>query len=323
MKIEPGRLAGWRSTGIGRLGSGRRIRPQRGDLRAERGDRCRRHRRRRAEPERPARSRRVGHRRDEGSRRPLHQDRRHRRRGPLRRARSSAGELSGLGPRLWPRRLRQDHQRAGRDAEPHREDRAERARRGAVLSGRLLVLDDGDSRERRVRSRQDLPRQRHARSLSRHHQEQRLRRLPSDRPALHPHDPGEVPARAGRRAFRRVAPSHSVRASRRADDRPCRGSPRRRAVQIFRRVDGTCRQGRIPLAEAAAAARCGAQHRRHAARLDEREAVPARPDRQRPPRSDGQRLWPAVRFAGIQLEQHPDPRPDQEHDRALPRACAR
>ena len=43
------------------------------------------------------------------------------------------------------------------------------------------------------------------------------------------------------------------------------------------------RQGRAAARQAAAAAGRRAQHRRHAARLDEREAVPARPDLERPP----------------------------------------
>ena len=193
-EIEPGRFAGWRSTGIGRA----RLRPA--DTPSTRRPRDRASR---SMPTtsaawctNPSGQPEAGVwviAETQGSRRPLHQDRRHRRSGPLRRARSAAGELSGLGARLRPRRFRQDHQRAGRDAEPHREDRAERARGRAVLSGRLLVFDDEDPGQGRVRPRQDLPRERHAGSLSRHHQEQWLRRLPSDRPARDPHHPREVP----------------------------------------------------------------------------------------------------------------------------------
>ena len=61
--------------------------------------------------------------------------------------------------------------------------------------------------------------------------------------------------------------------------------PGRRVVRQLRRLDRSHRQGRAAVRQAAAAAGRRAQHRRHAARLDEREAVPARPDRQRSPLS--------------------------------------
>ena len=51
---------------------------------------------------------------------PLHQERRHRRPGPLRRARPAEGELHGLGARLRPGRQRQDDdaRRAGSSTSP-------------------------------------------------------------------------------------------------------------------------------------------------------------------------------------------------------------
>ena len=70
-----------------------------------------------------------------------------------------------------------------------------------------------------------------------------------------------------------------------ADDARAADEPGRHVVRQLRRLDGSHRQGRAAVCQAAAAARRRAQHRRHAARLDEREAVPARPDRQRSPLS--------------------------------------
>ena len=56
---------------------------------------------------------------------------------------------------------------------------------------------------------------------------------------------------------------------------------RRRVVRELRRLDRSHREGRAAARQAAAAAGRRAQHRRHAARLDEREAVPARSDLER------------------------------------------
>ena len=78
-----------------------------------------------------------------------------------------------------------------------------------------------------------------------------------------------------------------------ADDRPAERT-RRGGVRQLRRLDRPHRQGRAAVRQAAAAAGRRAQHRRHAARLDERQAVPARPDRQRPALSHGERLRPAL-----------------------------
>ena len=63
-------------------------------------------------PEGPG-GRRLGDRRDARPAGPLHQERRHRRPRPLRRARSAAGELPGVGARLRPGRQRQDDGQAG------------------------------------------------------------------------------------------------------------------------------------------------------------------------------------------------------------------
>ena len=71
------------------------------------GDRQRRHRRGRHRAERSG-SGRLGDRRDARSAGALHQERRHRRPGPLRGARPAEGQLHGVGARLRPGRQRQD-----------------------------------------------------------------------------------------------------------------------------------------------------------------------------------------------------------------------
>ena len=113
-------------------------------------------------------------------------------------------------------------------------------------------------------------------------EEHRLHRLPSARPAVHAHHP----AGARHVRHRRLTPGGGAcsRASRAADARTA-DQPGRAVVRQLRRLDRSHRQGRAAVCQAAAAARRRAQHRRHAARLDEREAVPARSDRQRPPLS--------------------------------------
>ncbi len=68
--------------------------------------------------------------------------RRHRRPGPLPRARSSPRELRRVGARLRPGRFAEGEGDAGRAPGPHRGAGAERARGRAVLPGDVLVLDD-------------------------------------------------------------------------------------------------------------------------------------------------------------------------------------
>jgi hypothetical protein len=92
-------------------------------------------------------SRRVGDRGDIRSAGALHQDRRHGRSGPLRHSRPAQGQLRRVGTRLRTCRLaegahgsRQARQSDGRAG-------AKRRGSGAILSGRLLVLDAEDSRQ--------------------------------------------------------------------------------------------------------------------------------------------------------------------------------
>ena len=111
--------------------------------------------------------------------------------------------------------------------------------------------------------------------LAQRHEEQRLRRLPPARPALDAHDPRV--ARHVRVGRRRVAPARAVRPGRRDDVRPADGL----GGASFKYLgDWTERvaKGELPHAKPHAAAGRRAQHRRHAARLDEREAISARPD---------------------------------------------
>ena len=90
---------------------------------------------------------------------------------------------------------------------------------------------------------------------------------------------------------------HPVRAVRRADGEHPGRPARRRADQVFRRLDRPHRQGRTAEDQADAAARRRAQRRRHHLGLGRREEVPARPDRVGPAQPDGQRLRPALRLS--------------------------
>ena len=73
-------------------------------------------------------------------------------------------------------------------------------------------------------------------------EQRRLHRLPPARPGIDAHDPGSVRRiqvrRGGLGAPRRVRPD------RRDDDQPACRTARRRAVQVFRRLDRPHRQGR-------------------------------------------------------------------------------
>ena len=67
---------------------------------------------------------------------------------------------------------------------------AERSRGGQILSGDLLVFDDEDPGRQPVRQEgRRHPGQGQAERLAQPDEEQRLRRLPSARPAVHAHDP--------------------------------------------------------------------------------------------------------------------------------------
>ena len=122
-------------------------------------------------------------------------------------------------------------------------------------------------------------------------EEHRLHRLPSARPAVH--------ADHSRRRSARSPPAPTPGGG--ACSRARRGSMMfgqltglgDAAVRQLRRLDRSHREGRAAVRQAAAAAGRRAQHRRHAARLDEREAVPPRSDLERSPLS--RRSTPTVR----------------------------
>ena len=224
--------------------------------------------------------------------------------------RSAESQLRRLGARLRPRRFAEGEERARQAAQSDRGARAERGGRREVLSGDLLVLDDEDPGRGGLRQ-QGRAAEHQDHRLSQRHEEQRLRRLPPARPALDPHDP-EVPHGRGQDARRSLGAPHPVRAGRREHGQPRRRPARRRAVQVSRRLDRARGEGRVAVCQADAAAGRRAQHRRHAARLAQRQAVSARPDRQRPALSDRQRLRAGVRAVRARLQRHADPRSGEE-----------
>ena len=106
---------------------------------------------------------------------------------------------------------------------------------------------------RPVRRQERHSREDHPGRVAHHDQEPGLRRLPSARPAVDAHDPGGVRrVQVGRR---RLGAPRAVGPGRAADGQPARRPSRRRAVQVFRRLDRPRRQGRAAARQAAAAAR--------------------------------------------------------------------
>ena len=88
----------------------------------------------------------------------------------------------------------------------------------------------------------------------------------------------------------------SLRADRRVHDEPACRTARRRAVQVFRRMDRPRRQGRAAEEQAAAAAGRRAQHRRHVMGVGHGKDLYPRPDLLGPALSDRQCLRSALRF---------------------------
>ena len=174
------------------------------------------HYRRRGPRRRGDRTERAGSRRlgDRGDHRPadqIRQDRRHRRPGPLRAARTAEGELQRVGARLWPGGFAEGAERARQDRQPHGGGGAECGGGGGVLSGDLLVFDAENPGQEPV-PRHRSGRQRHGAggeepgSMARQRQDQQLPRLSPDGQQIHAHDsggvrgPGRTPSRPGRGA---------------------------------------------------------------------------------------------------------------------------
>ena len=190
--------------------------------------------------------------------------------------------------------------RAGQDPQPDRRDRAQPRRRGAVLSGDLLVFDAQDP------GQEPLPRhrrqgQRHSRSLqdagsmAQLHQDQWLRQLPPDgqlRDADHLGRARQVRIVAGRLGLPPVGrpgrPRHG------ALHHPVDDAGRRPARRA-RRLDRPHQGRRTAEPQPAAAGRRRAQPGRHRARLARPQALSARSDHDRPAQPDDQRLRPDLR----------------------------
>ena len=124
-----------------------------------------------------------------------------------------------------------------------------------------------------------------------------LRRLPSTRSVRDADHPGGF----GPFQFRRrsLGAAHPVRSGVADHGQSAGRQARRRAADIFRRLDRSRRQRRVTVRQAAAAAGRRAQYRHHDLGLGQREAVSSRPDLVRQAQSDGQRQRPALRLDGI------------------------
>ena len=86
------------------------------------------------------RSRRLGHRGDDEPAHEACENRRHRRSGPIRVARFAQSELRRVGTRVRPRGFAENEGAARKGREPDGSRCTQSARRGGVLSGRLLVV---------------------------------------------------------------------------------------------------------------------------------------------------------------------------------------
>ena len=256
----------------------------------------------------------MGHRRDTRPPRSLHQDRRHRRPRPIRRARSAARRTTRCGradtvswtarrPRAKP------GQRLTITATPAPNEAAAAHYYPAIYWYSMLKIPDADQ----FGGKSSIPPRLTQTAVDQRDEEHRLRRLPSARPAVHADDSGR--SRHVRVRRRRLASSRAVGSVRSADAGAAH-RPRRDVVRQLRRLDGSHREGRAAVRQAAAAPGRRAQHRRHAARLDERQAVPSRSDRERSALPHRERVRTARRLARVQLGHAADSRSGEErgHD---------
>ena len=244
-------------------------------------------------PQQPgSRSRRLGHRGNQGPADQLHQDRRHRRSGPLHGARAAGRDLQRVGPRLRPRRFDADPDEAGRDC-GHADARRRRTRRRKRRRSIPATTGCRCSSRRRPSEFPGTGPQGNGvgpNMLTQNHLDQLAQvglqllssaRQPAD-PQRRPRAQGEAGAEDARRGVG-MAPRH--RRSRHVDvrraDQPGQGT----IAQGLRRLDRAHRQGRSA-AGAAAAERHRAQPRGDAVGRRRRPLVHARRslDRQEPSR---------------------------------------
>ena len=143
------------------------------------------------------------------------------------------------------------------------------------------------------------------------HGQCRLRRLSPARPGSDAHDPRAVRKFRDRRGS--LDAPHRRRPVGRVDDQPHRRSTRRRALQVFRRLDRSRRARRTSEAQAAASAGRRAQCRRDHLGLVAAEQVSARPDLVGPPQAHGQCQRQALRRAGIFDRHDADPRSEDAY----------
>ncbi len=207
--------------------------------------------------------------------------------------------------------------RARQDPQPDRRGGAEPCRRGAILSGDLLGLDDP------IPGPEPLPRHRRQRqrhpedfktpgAVAQFRQDQWLRQLPPDRQLrdadLSPelgHFDSSLDAWSRRLS---VGPAgHDM-----VNFITQLMTPGRRASGGARRLDRPHQGRRVAEPHPAAAGRHRAQSRRHGARLARPQALPARPDADRQAQPDRQRLRPDLRRRRAQ-QQPAGARPGPQH----------
>ena len=233
-------------------------------------------------------------------------------RGPLRRARSAEGQLQRLGARLRPRRFAEGRGEPGRSlnltAAPAPSAAAAAQYYPAIYWYSMLKIPPASE----FGGKSDIPAKRHAAGLAQRHEEQRLHRLPSARPAVDAHHPGEP--------RRRSNPPHEawmrrVQSGQAGEQmvNPLAGELGGVPFKYFGDWTDRIAKGELPHAQAGAAAGRRAQHRRHLVGLARREALPARPHLDRPPLPDGQRLRPALRLDRVLDRHHADPRSEDAH----------
>ena len=223
-------------------------------------------------------SRRLGDCHHDRSADAVHPHRRDRRPGTLCAARSAAGDVFGLGARLRACGFAARAGHAGEGAEPDRRAGADAARRGRILSCRLLVLAAADSGEERI-SRHRTAGQRHLaqyQDAAGLHTAGQVRRLLGVSSAGQQSDAGNSESVGHVRLDgRRLGAASPVGSGRSADGRRTESTGSRAHAEDVCRVD-RLDQRRRDAVSAAAPAGNRAQRRNHRMGLGRSEVVPAR-----------------------------------------------